>query len=790
MKTCFHGDEGSSAQQEEIGPEELFAHDISLIESVDQRLSAVMGPTQTESCLRGEHRPLESYRRVLSNVKRMVERTNSVQEATSALVSREVLSKREWESLLRLCLQSQDPHSAELALDLMKETGTEVTETHINTVLECHVEQADHVGFENSLERHVTGVPTKDQRHLHIKVHLNASPPETIPTAALSILHDYENQLAPPAIQSYSKVIKHLFSIPTATAQAHAWDLFSHMRYVAHPDPDIVMYTQMIRACASFYTASRQADPERALDLWHEMTVDKRHKPTTGTYNAVILACARSGRKSYVNEAFRLAKEMLDSNRDAYGRPAYAPDLGTFKALLEGARRIGDSARVRWILAEMIGGKSMLKSTYSKPGNQPYYERRLHLGYGGSLPKLLDTELYIKHFADNHRRSRIMANIFKPAPPPPTKLGVYRTFSSQAGVRLSPLCLGAMSIGDKWNDTMGQMDRESSIKLLNAYFDMGGNFIDTANVYQEEASEEILGEWMENRGIRDQLFIATKYTIPFKRSDPKIIQKVNYMGNNAKSMHISVEHSLKKLRTSYIDLLYVHFWDFETSVKEVMDNLHHLVASGKVIYLGISNAPAWVVSQANQYALDNGKTPFCVYQARWNVIERSVERDILPMARAFGMAIAPYAVLGGGRLRTDAEEQRRKESGEKGRTVHSAQWERTDAEVKMSRALEKVAQDLGAKSMTSVAIAYVMQKTPYVFPIIGGRKVENLVSNLEALDLTLTDNQIAYLESIIPVDLGYPHTTVNDKEITYVIKSAAHTQRMPPRQPLRPTSDQ
>ncbi|ESK93364.1 aryl-alcohol dehydrogenase [Moniliophthora roreri MCA 2997] len=364
-----------------------------------------------------------------------------------------------------------------------------------------------------------------------------------------------------------------------------------------------------------------------------------------------------------------------------------------------------------------------------------------------------------------------MANIFKPAPPPPTKLGVYRTLSSQAGVRLSPLCLGAMDIGDKWNAIMGEMDKESSIKLLDAYFDMGGNFIDTANAYQEEALEEILGEWMEDRGIRDQLFIATK---------------VNYMGNNAKSMHISVEQSLKKLRSSYIDLLYVHFWDFDTSVKEVMDSLHNLVVSGKVIYLGISNAPAWVVAQANQYALDNGKTPFCVYQARWNVMDRAVERDILPMARAFGMAIAPYSVLAAGKLRTDAEEQRRKESGEKGRTLYDDQWERTEAETKMSRALEKVAKEIGAKSITSVAIAYVMQKTPYVFPIIGGRKVENLVSNLEALDLTLTDEQLTYLESIQPLDLGYPHSTMNDKEINFLIKSAAHTQRMPPRQPLRP----
>ncbi|KAK7049873.1 putative aryl-alcohol dehydrogenase aad14 [Paramarasmius palmivorus] len=400
-----------------------------------------------------------------------------------------------------------------------------------------------------------------------------------------------------------------------------------------------------------------------------------------------------------------------------------------------------------------------------------------------------------------------MSNIFKPVSAPPTKLGVYRTLSSQAGVRVSPFCLGAMSIGDKWNDLMGQMDKESSIKLLDAYFDMGGNFIDTANAYQEEASEEILGEWMENRGIRDQLVLATKYTVPFKRSDPTVVQKVNYMGNSAKSMRVSVEHSLKKLRTSYIDILYVHFWDFDTSIKEVMDNLHNLVVSGKVIYLGISNCPAWVVSQANQYAFDNGKTPFSVYQAKWNILERSVERDILPMARAFGepllsfirlhrphhklpgMAIAPYAVVGSGKFITDAEEQRRRETGEKGRTVYSDKWERTENEVKASRALEKVAQEIGAKSIRSVAIAYVMQKTPYVFPIIGGRKVEHLVSNLEALELTLSDEQIAYLEGTVPFELGYPHEACNDRRVHYLIKSAAHTQRMPQQQPLRPLSN-
>ncbi|KAJ8094217.1 putative aryl-alcohol dehydrogenase aad14 [Marasmius tenuissimus] len=170
------------------------------------------------------------------------------------------------------------------------------------------------------------------------------------------------------------------------------------------------------------------------------------------------------------------------------------------------------------------------------------------------------------------------------APAPSTKLGIYRVLSSRAGVHVSPLCLGAMSIGDKWG-ALGSMDKEASLKLLDAYFDMGGNFIDTASNYQDETSEAFIGEWAEKRGIRDQLFIATKYSTMYKAGDPNVVQKVNYVGNNTKSMHISVHASMKKLRTNYIDLLYVHWWDYDTSIEEVMDSLHNLVAQGKVLYL-------------------------------------------------------------------------------------------------------------------------------------------------------------------------------------------------------------
>ncbi|TDL21316.1 Aldo/keto reductase [Rickenella mellea] len=381
--------------------------------------------------------------------------------------------------------------------------------------------------------------------------------------------------------------------------------------------------------------------------------------------------------------------------------------------------------------------------------------------------------------------------LWTPAPPPSTALGRYRVLSPLASVRVSPLQLGAMSIGDKWADLgMGSMDKESSFKLLDAYFDAGGNFIDTANGYQDESSEQFIGEWAEKRGIRDQLVIATKYTTNFKRGNPSVAQKINYTGNNMKSMHISVEASLKKLRTTYIDILYVHWWDWSTSVEEVMNGLHNLVAQGKILYLGISDCPAWVVSKANQYARDHGKTPFVIYQGAWNIMERSFEREIIPMARHEGLALAPWRVLAAGKFRTDAEEQRRRETGEKGRTLVDPNWERNENEVKMSRALEEVAKQVGTEHITAVAIAYLMQKTPYVFPIIGGRKVEHLLGNIEALSISLTPEQISFLESVLPFDPGFPNSFIGDgtKDAVF-FKSAGIIDNVPLLQAVRPSKE-
>ncbi|KAH8102173.1 Aldo/keto reductase [Cristinia sonorae] len=367
-----------------------------------------------------------------------------------------------------------------------------------------------------------------------------------------------------------------------------------------------------------------------------------------------------------------------------------------------------------------------------------------------------------------------MSNPFAQPPPPATKLGRYRQFSPRAGVHISPIILGGMSIGDKWEKVgLGAMNKESSFQLLDAYYKAGGNAIDTANVYQDGSSEEIIGEWMEARGVRDQMFIMTKYSNNLKMADNTVHQKVMYTGNHVKSMILSVEESLRRLRTNYIDLLFVHWWDYMTSIEEVMDGLHNLVTQGKVLYLGISDTPAHIIAEANTYA-------------SWSVLERDFEREYIELARRHNMAITPFGVLAGGKIRSDEEEKRRRETGE---AVLDHGWERNEDEKKMSNALEKVAKEIGAKHVTSVAIAYIMQRTPYVFPIIGGRKVEHLMNNLEALDLVLKPEHMRFIESVIPFNPGWPYNLFGNDESDYnmLYKSAGHLDKWPLQQAIRPS---
>jgi aryl-alcohol dehydrogenase-like predicted oxidoreductase len=232
------------------------------------------------------------------------------------------------------------------------------------------------------------------------------------------------------------------------------------------------------------------------------------------------------------------------------------------------------------------------------------------------------------------------------------------------------------------------------------------------NTYSQSGkSEELVGQWMAARKNRDQIILATKYSqADHKAADTSIKQRVNYLGNSTKSMHLSLAESLTRLQTSYIDIFYVHWWDYETSIEELMNGLHNLVVAGKVLYLGASNTPAWVVARANQWAIDYGKTPFSVYTGCWNVLDRSLEAEVIPMAREFDMAVAPWEVLCGGRLRSDAEEERRRATSEKGRDTAGVGWERTEQEKNMVKALEAIANEVGAHSLGAVAIAYLFHK--------------------------------------------------------------------------------
>ncbi|GFG06991.1 putative aryl-alcohol dehydrogenase AAD14 [Aspergillus lentulus] len=358
-----------------------------------------------------------------------------------------------------------------------------------------------------------------------------------------------------------------------------------------------------------------------------------------------------------------------------------------------------------------------------------------------------------------------MAHLWTPAPEPATELGRYRILSSTAGIRVSPLQLGAMSIGNAWADSMGSMSKEESFKLLDAFYEAGGNFIDTANNYQDEQSETWIGEWMTERKNRDQLVIATKFTTDFRSYKLGKGKAPNHCGNHRRSLHMSVRESLKKLQTDWIDILYVHWWDQTTSIEEVMDSLQILVEQGKVLYLGISDTPAWIVAAANLYARSHGKTPFSIYQGRWNVMLRDFEREIIPMARHFGMALAPWDVLGGGKFKTKKEIEERKARGEGLRSILSS--DQSEEEAAMSAALEKVANEHGIKSLTAVALAYVMAKAPNVFPLVGGRKVEHLKENIKALSLRLTAAQIEYLESQTRFDVGFPGNFIGpDPKVT------------------------
>lgn len=288
---------------------------------------------------------------------------------------------------------------------------------------------------------------------------------------------------------------------------------------------------------------------------------------------------------------------------------------------------------------------------------------------------------------------------------------------------------------------------------------------------------------MASRKNRDQIVLATKYTSNFqsyKGFDKHI--PANFGGNGTKSLHHSVAASLKKLQTDYIDVLYIHWWDFTTSIEEIMLSLNALLNQGKVLYLGASDLPAYVVSKANQFARDHGLRGFVVYQGRWSAANRDFERDILHMVREEGMALAPWGALGGGLFKTEEQRAEMERTGEKGR----ASLRENPNAAQVSAVLDKIAKRKGTL-LTSVALAYVMHKAPYVFPIVGGRKVEHLKGNVEALGLELSDEELKEIDDAAPFDIGFPFNAFGTgPEHNFLLNGMAVTDYVPHVEPIKP----
>ena len=359
----------------------------------------------------------------------------------------------------------------------------------------------------------------------------------------------------------------------------------------------------------------------------------------------------------------------------------------------------------------------------------------------------------------------------------------------KSGLRVSELCLGAMTFGEEWG---WGASKEECRKIFNAYVDAGGNFIDTANKYTEGTSEKYIGEFIADD--RDRFVLATKYTSNTRRGDP------NAGGNHRKNMIQSLEASLKRLNTDYIDLYWVHAWDPLTPIEEMMRALDDMVRAGKILYIGVSDAPAWIVSQANTLANLKGWTEFTGLQIEYSLIERTPERELLPMADALNIGVTAWSPLGGGVLtgkynKSNREEQQQQNTSSSSSTTVVAQEGNSRLEVQnefanrvlndrnmlIAQEVSKIAKEIGC-SAAQVALNWVRQQNIMspagknkIIPIIGARKETQIKDNLACLEFELTSEQMQRLNEVSKIELGFPHDFLNSEMIKDIIYGGTYS---------------
>ena len=328
----------------------------------------------------------------------------------------------------------------------------------------------------------------------------------------------------------------------------------------------------------------------------------------------------------------------------------------------------------------------------------------------------------------------------------------------KSGLRVSEICLGTMTFGKEWG-AMGA-EKDESKKIFDAFVNKGGNFLDTANRYHDGTSEKFTGEFIASN--RDSFVLATKYTLynPGRKDD------ILASGNSRKNMVYSLEQSLKRLKTDYIDLYWLHMWDFLTPEEEVMRSLDDMVRAGKILYIGISDTPAWVVAKSNTIAELRGWTQFVALQIEYSLIQRTPERDLIPMANAFGMTVTPWAALGGGAL---TGKYLNKKSDEPHRVPEGSK-RLNEKNTEIAKEVVRIAEELGV-TPGQVALNWVRQQKGSFIPIVGARTEAQIKDSLDCLNFALPEKMLQRLNEVSKIDLGFPHEFLKEPMINDLVFS-------------------
>ncbi|WP_439401956.1 aldo/keto reductase [Bradyrhizobium sp. DASA03068] len=350
-----------------------------------------------------------------------------------------------------------------------------------------------------------------------------------------------------------------------------------------------------------------------------------------------------------------------------------------------------------------------------------------------------------------------------------TSLDQYRLLG-RSGLRISPLALGAMTFGTEWG---WGSDADEARRIFDLYVDRGGNFIDTAVNYTNGASERLVGQFARDK--RDRLVLATKFTMARDPGNP------NSGGNHRLNMVRSVEQSLRQLDTDRIDLLYLHAWDATTQPDEVMRGLDDLVRTGKILYVGICNSPAWRISQLQTMADLRGWSPFVALQIEYNLVERTVEHELIPLAATLGLGVLPWSPLGGGVLtgkytRADLRDSQERAVGATRASIIASSGLLNERSLAAAETVRTIATELGATS-SQVAIAWTLANPAVTAPVIGARTLEQAEDNFGAVGITLSAEQMARLDQATAPDPIFPGRFLRRPMVEQLIFGGARVAR-------------